>query len=242
LRRLAVEFRPELVVNCAGFTQVDRCESEPGRAMAVNGDGVRNVLAAAGAVGARAVHVSTDYVFDGEGREPYREDAALAPRSAYGASKAAGERHARAAEGALVVRTSWLFGPGGPNFVATMLSLVEAGRLPLRVVDDQVGCPTYAPYLAAAILDLAARGAAGVVHYCNRDAVSWCGFAREIVRLAAPAAEVVAVSTAEFPRPARRPSYSVLDVGRCEAILGRRVEPWLLGLAEYLNHLRRRTS
>jgi len=233
----AAAFRPQLVVNCAAFTRVDACESERELARAVNGDGVGNALAAARAAGARLVHVSTDYVFDGGAASPYREDAATAPLSAYGESKLAGERAALADPRSLVVRTSWLFGPGGPNFVATMLGLVAAGRTPLRVVDDQVGCPTYTPFLARALADLAARQATGVVHYRNREPVSWYAFARAIVRLSAggpEAAEVVAVTTAEFPRPAPRPAYSVLDVARFEAAIGRRVEPWEAGLCAYL--------
>lgn len=239
--RAIAGFAADVVVNAAAFTAVDRCESERETADAVNGHAVAGVAAACAAHGARLVHVSTDYVFDGRGSEPYREDHPIAPLSAYGASKAIGERHALAAPDALVVRTSWVFGEGGPNFVQTMRSLVAQGRVPLRVVADQVGCPTYTGFLAGGILDLVARRATGVLHYANRPAVSWHGFASAIVDLETPAVEVVPVTTAEFPRPAPRPAYSVLDVTRSEGLLGRRVEPWLLGLAEYLNHLRRRS-
>jgi dTDP-4-dehydrorhamnose reductase len=238
----AEAFRPEAVVNCAAFTRVDECETREDDARAVNAEGVANAAALAKAAGARLVHVSTDYVFDGAATEPYREDAPTAPLSAYGRSKLEGERRALDAEGALVVRASWLFGPGGPNFVATMVGLIEGGRVPLRVVDDQVGCPTYAPFLAAALLDLAAKGAAGVVHYRNREPVSWYAFAVAIARLWSGAVEVIPVTTAEFPRPARRPAYSVLDVARFESIAGRGVEPWEWGLVETLAHLRRRNG
>jgi dTDP-4-dehydrorhamnose reductase len=238
----AGEFRPDVVVNCAAFTRVDDCEAEQERAFAVNGEAVAHAAAAAESAGARLVHVSTDYVFDGEAHEPYREDAPTAPRSVYGQSKLAGERRALACDGSLVVRTSWLFGPGGPNFVATMVGLIEAGKLPLRVVRDQEGCPTYAPFLAAALLDLARLGATGIVHYRNREPVSWYAFAAEIARLwrAGPPGEieVVPVTTAEFPRPAPRPAYSVLDVTRFEEITRRRVEPWREGLEETLARLR----
>ncbi len=141
-------------------------------------------------------------------------------------------------ERSLVVRTSWLFGPGGPNFVATIRGRLAKGE-PLRVVDDQVGCPTYTPFLANALWELAGSGLTGVVHYRNRDAVSWHGFASEIARAVAPGATVTPVATTEFPRPARRPAYSVLDVARFEAATGRGVEPWLWGLAEYLDRARR---
>ncbi len=137
-----------------------------------------------------------------------------------------------------MVRTSWLFGPGGPNFVATIVDLIAAGRLPLRVVRDQQGCPTYTPFLAAALLDLARLGAGGVVHYRNREPVSWYAFAVEIARLWSADVEVVPVTTAEFPRPAPRPAYSVLDVARFEQLAGRRVEPWEQGLVETLSCLR----
>jgi dTDP-4-dehydrorhamnose reductase len=242
------EFRPEVVFNCAAMTAVDDCESDEERALAVNAGGVANAAALARAAGARLVQVSTDYVFDGFASEPYREDAPAAPRSAYGRSKLAGEAEALAADGAggaaLVVRTSWLFGPGGGNFVATMLRQIGAGTDPLRVVDDQVGCPTYAPYLARALWDLAAlgpgRGAAGVVHYRNREPVSWCGFAREIAASWAPAVAVEPVTTAEVPRPAPRPAYSVLAVERFEELAGRPVESWRAGLGEYLDARRTR--
>jgi dTDP-4-dehydrorhamnose reductase len=235
-------WRPELVVNCAAFTQVDACEERRDHAFAVNGAAVAHVAAAAEQVGARLVHVSTDYVFDGTADEPYREEAATAPRSVYGESKLAGEALALAYDGALVVRASWLFGPGGPNFAATMLRLLAEGQAPLRVVHDQVGSPTYTPYLAAALLDLAAAGATGLVHYRNREAVSWHGFASAIARRVAPQVEVVPVSTEEFPRPAPRPAYSVLDVGRCERLLGRPVERWETGLDDYLERRQRGTA
>lgn len=232
-------FRPEAVINCAAYTKVDDCESAPERAFRVNGEAVAHVAAAAGSVGAHLVHVSTDYVFDGEAQEPYREDAPTAPLSVYGRSKLAGERHALAYDKGLVVRTSWLFGPRGPSFVATMVRRIEEGNLPLRVVDDQRGCPTYTRFLAAALLDLALRGATGVVHYRNREPASWYSFATAIARQWSSTAEVVPVKTAQFPRPARRPAWSVLAVDRFEEIVGRPVEPWDWGLAELLMWMRK---
>lgn len=229
----AESFRPEVVFNCAAFTKVDLCESEPALAHEVNGRAVANVAAAAESAGALLVQVSTDYVFDGAASEPYAEDAATAPASVYGRSKLEGERQALAYPLSLVVRTSWLFGPAGPNFVATLLGLIDKGG-PLRVVDDQRGAPTYTSFLARALADLAALGATGIFHYRNREPVTWYAFAREIARLRDERVEVLPVTTAEYPRPAPRPAYSVLGVARFEAAAGRRVEPWLLGLAEYL--------
>jgi dTDP-4-dehydrorhamnose reductase len=238
-------FRPELIVNCAAYTKVDACEGE-GReaAFAINGEAVDNVVAAAQAVGARIVHISTDYVFDGRGSEPYREDDPVGPLSAYGQSKLDGERRALAHDRSTVVRTSWLFGAGGPNFVATIVRLIEEGKA-LRVVRDQLGAPTYTLFLARAVLDLAAIPAAdvrGVVHFRNREPVSWYEFATEIAGLWSGTRripEVVPVTTNEFPRPAPRPAYSVLDVARFEEAAGRRVEPWGWGLVDYLAALRR---
>jgi dTDP-4-dehydrorhamnose reductase len=248
LRYWMESFRPELVVNAAAFTKVDACEGgDRERAFAVNGAAAGHIAEAAAAAGARLVHVSTDYVFDGTGTTPYREDDPTAPLSVYGQSKLEGERQALRHPKALVVRTSWLFGPGGPNFAATMVNLIQQGRLPLRVVNDQEGCPTYTPFLARAILDLAPLADfsdIGIVHYRNREPVTWYAFAREIAALwAAPAqapqpVDVLPVTTAEFPRPAPRPAYSVLDVQRFEAAVGRRVEPWAWGLAEYLARIR----
>jgi len=232
-------FRPDLIVNCAAYTRVDACEGDPDRAMAVNGRAVAHVAAAAERAGARLIQVSTDYVFDGEAASPYDEAAPTAPLSIYGRSKLAGEREALAYARSLVVRTSWLFGPGGANFVATLVRAMAGGERRLRVVDDQTGCPTYAPFLAGALWELAAAGGLGVVHYRNREPVTWFGFARELVRQWDGGVEVEPTTTADFPRPARRPGYSVLAVDRFEAVTGRRVEPWDLGLMEYLATLRR---
>jgi dTDP-4-dehydrorhamnose reductase len=232
------EHAPAVVFNCAAFTKVDDCETKRDEAFAANGDAVGTIAAAAREAGAALVHVSSDYVFDGAASEPYAEDHTTAPLSVYGASKLRGEERALEYDGALVVRASWLFGPGGPNFVATMLRLIDSGKVPLRVVDDQVGCPTYTPFLAAALCDLAAADARGVLHYRNREPVSWFGFARAIADGWRDGVEVLPITTAELPRPARRPAYSVLAVDRCEGILGRRVEPWGEGLSDYLAGLR----
>lgn len=247
-------FRPQLMVNCAAFTRVDDCETRRDHAMAVNGEAVGRLAAAAGRAGARLVQVSSDYVFAGdrgggggdggdagEHRQPYREDDPVGPRSAYGESKRLGEERALAHDGSLVVRTSWLFGAGGPNFVTAIADQIDRGAQPLRVVADQLGAPTYTPFLARALLDLAALPAAGIVHYRNREPVSWYSFASEIARWwpgPEGLVEVLPVTTAEFPRSAPRPAYSVLAVERCEALLGRRAESWEWGLAEYLGHLR----
>lgn len=228
----AESFRPQLVVNCAAYTKVDDCETEQDTAMRINGTAVAHAVEAAASVGAKLVHVSSDYVFSGESDRPWREDDQTGPLSVYGASKLEGEHQALADPQALVVRTSWLFGPGGPSFPHTMARLVREGKVPLRVVDDQHGRPTYTPFLARALADLAVVGANGVVHYGNRPGVSWCELARAVVSITAPETQVLPVTTEAFPRPARRPAMSILDVSRFETLVGREVEPWMLGLAQ----------
>jgi dTDP-4-dehydrorhamnose reductase len=224
------DIRPELVINCAGYTDVDRAEADEQLATAVNGDGAGNVAAAAAAAGARVVHFSTDYVFDGEKREPYIESDEIGPRSAYGRSKLAGERSvARANERHLIVRTSWLFGEGGRNFVDTMLTL-GSERGEVSVVADQVGCPTWTGHLAAAFPALLACGD-GILHVAGSGRCSWYEFAVEIFRQAGLDVQVTPSSTAEFPRPAPRPTFSVLGSERGAPVL----DDWQDGLRAYLS-------
>lgn len=233
-------FRPGLVVNCAAMTAVDACEREREQAFLLNGEAVGILAGAAARAGARFVHISTDYVFDGEGTAPYPEDHPTAPRSVYGASKLEGERRALAVPGTLLVRTSWIFGHGGANFVDTMRARMAAPEGPLAVVADQVGAPTWAPFLARAMADLGESGARGIVHYQNRPAVSWYEFALEIARRLGSAAEIRPATTAQVPRPAPRPRYSVLAVERFERLAGRPVEDWREGLAAHLESCQER--
>jgi dTDP-4-dehydrorhamnose reductase len=217
--------RPDLVIDAAAYTAVDKAESEPERAFAVNRDGAAAVAAAAAEVGAPVVWLSTDYVFDGAKTEPYGEGDPTNPTSVYGASKLAGEQAVAAANPRhLILRTSWVFAPYGQNFLRTMLRLA-AERPSLRVVDDQIGCPTYAPDLADALFAIARRPfAPGVAHLAGPDAVSWCGFARKIVAASArrggPSVPVEAIATADYPTPARRPANSRLDSTKARATLG----------------------
>lgn len=231
---LAARFGAAAVYNCAACTDVDGCETDPEAALEINGRAPAR-LAAALPRTCRLIHVSTNYVFDGRGRRPYREDDETAPGTAYGRSKLDAEQ-AVADAGGLVVRTSWVFGPEGRNFVSAIAARLGRGE-PLRVVSDQIGCPTYAPYLARALVDLQAAGAAGIVHYCNVPATSWHGFAIAIVGALGLNADVAQVATADLPRPAVRPAYSVLDVARFESITNRRVEEWAAGLDDYFERL-----
>ena len=239
---VADEVRPTWILNCAAYTAVDRAESEEERAHAVNATGAGNVAALAEAVGARLVHVSTDYVFDGRREGPYPVDAPVAPLGAYGRSKEAGERAVRDATARhFVVRTSWLHGPHGANFVATMLRLM-AERPALRVVDDQRGSPTYAGDLADALLAFIDKDADafGTYHFANAGVTTWYGFAREIrdravaCGILARAIPLTPIRTVDYPTPAPRPANSALRTDRIRAALGLRIPPWQDGLARHL--------
>ena len=231
----------DAVVHAAAMTDVDRCESEPERALAVNRDATRNVAELARERGALLAYVSTDYVFDGTKRSPYLEEDPVAPINAYGRSKLEGERAAVSSGAkALVVRTSWLFGPGGKNFVDTIASKLERGES-LRVVDDQKGSPTYTRDLAHAIELLLRRGSTGTVHATNTGTTTWYGLAREIARVLGSDAPIAPVTTEEFPRPAPRPRYSVLSGARFRAWTGENLRPWEEAVAHYLAARRSRS-
>lgn len=227
------------VINCAAFTDVDGCESQEALATQINGDAVGDLAALCAEHGVRLVHVSTDYVFSGDGGSggveprPYTEQDPIAPQSAYGRSKARGERLALA-RGAHVVRTSWLFGPAGPNFVETMLGLADRG-IALKVVDDQVGRPTYTLDLARALVQIAMASDTPpeILHVANPPATSWFGFAREIFRAFQRTVDVAPCTTEEFPRPARRPAYSVLDTSSYETWAGVEIPSWREALQDY---------
>ena len=237
--------RPTLVLNCAAYTRVDDAEAHRDDAFRVNAVGAEVVAQAALEVGAPNVYFSTDYVFGGGGSEPFSEEAATAAKGAYAESKLEGERRVLAAGRAYVVRTSWLFGENGPNFVRTMIALMGE-KDELRVVADQRGRPTYTRDLAEATLDLVGlgrpAGAPGIYHFANSGDVSWHEFATGIrdacSRLGLPlrVARVLPVTTAEFPRPAPRPAYSVLDTARIEAFLGRKPRAWPEALDTYIKN------
>jgi dTDP-4-dehydrorhamnose reductase len=222
---------PDAVVHCAAWTDVDGAEADEATALAVNGDGAGHVARAAAATGARLVHVSTDYVFDGRKGEPYVEDDSTGPLSAYGRSKLAGERAvAEASSDHAIARTAWLFGAGGRNFVDTVLRLA-AGRDELRVVADQVGSPTWVGHLAPALLDLAEGDARGVFHVTAAGTCSWHDLAAEAFAQAGVACRAVPTTSADFPRPAPRPALSALRSTRPEAPV---LPPWQEGLARHL--------
>ena len=238
--------RPQLLINAAAYTAVDKAESETALALRVNGEAPGHLAAVARRHGVRFLHISTDFVFDGQSKTPYRPDAPTAPLGAYGASKLEGERRALEASGgtALVLRTAWVYAARGHNFVRTMLRLM-AERDTLKVVRDQLGSPTWASSVAEALW-AATRvpGFQGIHHWTDAGTASWYDFAVAIreegaaLGLVTRPVEVLPISTAEYPTPARRPAYSVLDRSSTEAALHIQPAPWRDNLKKMLKELK----
>ena len=247
IRSAVREVRPDVIVNAAAYTAVDRAESDEDRARAVNGVAPGILAEEAKRAGALLIHYSTDYVFDGELDRPYMETDATNPLSAYGRTKLEGERAVTAAGGRyLILRTSWVYAPHGRNFMLTMLRLA-AERHELRIVDDQRGAPTTSLQLARATVDLsdAQREHAGIYHATAAGETTWFGFAAAIFEgrkrkpgntLRMP--KLVPISTADYPTPAKRPKNSVLSNAKLENVFGIRVGDWREGLEEALDALR----
>lgn len=228
------DHRPHIIVNCGAYTKVDDAEANEKLATAINGSAVELIAHAANNVGALLVQISTDFVFDGKKRTPYEVNDVTGPLSVYGQSKLLGEFAASHAHKHLILRSSWLFGVHGPNFVEAIRRQIAKGTNPLRVVNDQRGRPTYTPHLAEAIIRLAQRDdARGIVHYADEEECTWYDFACAIVEELGSDVRVDAVTTDEFPRPARRPPYSVLSTERYERLTGVQPESWREGLRDY---------
>ena len=237
---------PSLIINAAGYTGVDKAESEPELAHRINADAPGAMARAAADVGARFVHISTDFVFDGTAHMPYRPDAPTNPLSVYGASKLAGERAVAVAGGnALTIRTAWVYGAGGANFVETMLRLM-ATRPEINVVADQIGTPTHADSLARAIWALAATDHTGIAHFTDAGVASWYDFAVAIHDLGSAAGlldsavRINPIPATAYPTPALRPAYSVLDKAQTWEWLGYTAEHWRHELATMI--LKKRTT
>lgn len=234
------KIRPHLIINCAAYTNVDGCETNEETATRVNGLGPGCLAEAASDIGATLVHISTDYVFDGTKNRPYTEEDAPHPQSAYGRSKLIGEQAILKSglEKYFIVRTSWLYGPGGKNFVETIVRLAKE-REELTIVDDQVGTPTYTGDLAQALFSLVRTESYGIYHFSNEGLCSWYGFSREIVSQLARKGEAVEVrrilpiKTADYPLPATRPAYSVFSKEKYKQATGAAVPEWQEGLAQY---------
>jgi dTDP-4-dehydrorhamnose reductase len=238
--------RPDIVINAAAYTAVDRAETEPDIAWASNCTGPANLASACHKAAIPLIHISTDYVFDGSKAGPYCEDDPVHPLGVYGESKEAGDRAVRGALAShMILRTAWLYSAHGHNFVKTMLRLGQE-RPVLRVVADQIGSPTSAADIAAAIGAIVQQVAAGntgwgTYHFAGGGAVTWHGFAEAIFELAAPwrgaAPRVEAITTADYPTPARRPANSVLDCSKIAAAFGIVPRPWRAALAEVIREL-----
>jgi dTDP-4-dehydrorhamnose reductase len=246
--RVMAAVEPSAIVNAAAYTAVDRAEAELERAFAVNCDGATLLAAGAARRGIPFIQISTDYVFDGSKRSPYREDDVPAPQNVYGSSKLAGETAVlKACPSAAVIRTSWVYSPYGNNFVRTMLRLSDKQPM-VRIVEDQRGTPTSAADLAAAILAIVERlrsangyDDAGIYHLAGDGETSWHGFAAAIFASLARRGRRVpalqAITTAEYPTPASRPKNSCLDSSRAERVFGVRLPPWRSSLEECLDQL-----
>jgi len=235
VKKVLKEVSPQVVINAAGYTDVDACERKSRLAFAVNGEGAKNLARATSVLKAKLVYISTDYVFDGKKETPYSEEDQPNPLNVYGESKLMGERYVQKfADDYLIVRTQWLFGPGGRNFVDTILDLSQ-DRERIEVVDDQVGSPTYTLDLSRAILTLLEKDLWGVFHVSNSGSCSWYEFAKEILaQVGRDTVQLVPISSADLTRPARRPLYSVLSNEKLHKEAGLAMRPWQEALRDYL--------
>jgi dTDP-4-dehydrorhamnose reductase len=238
LRDCFAAARPQAVVHLAAYTDVDGCERDPALAMRVNGDGTRNVAQAAAQAGARLLYISTDYVFDGAKREPYIEDDLPNPLGVYGRSKLAGECAVREHPNSLIVRTAWLYGRHGRHFIGAILERARRGE-PLRVVNDQAGCPTWTRHLSNALAALVEAEARGMFHVTGSGTCSWYEFARAIVEEAAvrglaQPVPVEPITTSQLNRAAPRPAYSVLSNDRLRQLGLPPLPHWRDALRQFL--------
>lgn len=235
VRAFVLDCLPPIIVHCAAYTAVDRAEADRETAFRINRDGARQVAEAAAAVKAAMLYMSTDYVFDGTKEGPYTEEDAPNPMTAYGSSKLAGEEAVREVLAEhWVVRTAWLYGLHGKSFPDTILTRKAEGK-PLRVINDQRGCPTYTVHLAEALARIVERPAYGTYHAVNAGACTWYDFACAAVQAAGMNAEdIEPVPTAEYPLPARRPANSVLDATKLARVYGVRLPEWRRGVEEFV--------
>ena len=225
---------PDLIINCAAYTRVDDAEVEKTKAFQVNGDGVQNLCLACRSGNIPMLHFSTDYVFDGTKPTPYSIDDAPNPINAYGRSKVAGEKHIRKLlKKFYIVRTSWLFGLHGVNFVETMLDIAKRQKS-VSVVNDQSGCPTWTVHLSQAVAELIETERYGMYHVTNYGSATWYEFAGEIFRLSGSDINVIPVTSEEFPRLAKRPHNGILDLHPLPDMLKRNMPSWQEALGEYL--------
>jgi dTDP-4-dehydrorhamnose reductase len=233
------EITPDIVINTAAYTNVDGCETAKEECFAVNAEAVKNIAQACRNKNIRIIHFSTDYVFDGTAKQPYKEDDKCNPINAYGESKLAGERYLQSlAADYVLIRTSWLYGMKGENFVQTILEKAKTTPT-LTVVDDQVGSPTYTKDLATAVDLLISQNHKGIFHVTNRGSCSWYQFAVKILQESGlDNIEVIPIKCDKLPRPAMRPTYSVLSMQKFIATTGKTMQPWQLALQDYLKSIK----
>lgn len=229
------EIEPDVVINAAAYTNVDGCETAKDECFAVNAEAVKNIAEVCRDKNIRIIHFSTDYVFDGAAKKPYKEDHQCNPINTYGASKMAGERYLRSlSKNYILIRTAWLYGVNGKNFVQTILGKVKTTKK-LTVVDDQEGSPTYTKDLAAAVDLLIEQNAKGIFHITNRGSCSWYQFAVKILQEAGiHGVDITPIKSDQLQRPAKRPAYSVLSMQKFIQTTGKTMQPWQLGLQDYL--------
>ncbi|MDR2585221.1 MAG: dTDP-4-dehydrorhamnose reductase [Prevotellaceae bacterium] len=244
LHQMAKETGATVLINCAAYTAVDQAEQEEEKAMAINRDAVTGLVEVCSQLKINLIHISTDYVFDGEAKTPYREEDRPNPLSVYGASKWAGERVALSYRKGVVVRTSWLYTVTGNNFISAILRLgVEKEEL--RVVTDQISTPTYGPHLAQALLTMVEQIEAsktpdslmGLYHFANRGFCSRFKFAKKIKEYSGFKADIKPISSLDYPTPAQRPTWSVLDTNKIKTTFGIVPNDWEDGLQDYFNQL-----
>lgn len=234
-RNAIAEKTPDIVINAAAYTDVDECENAKDECFAVNAEAVKNIAESCRENNIRILHFSTDYVFDGNSNEPYKEDHPCNPLNVYGASKLAGERYLqKLADNYILIRTEWLYGKNGKNFVQTILAKARTSN-ELQVVDDQIGSPTYTRDLAAAVDLLIERNITGIFHITSRGSCSWFQFARKILLEAGiTGVQVLPIKSERLQRPAQRPSYSVLSMQKFISVTEKTMQPWQLALQDYL--------
>jgi dTDP-4-dehydrorhamnose reductase len=239
-RDLFRNYQPQYVINCAAYTAVDKAEEEKELAFRVNGNAVGILAAVCKEQGARFIHISTDYIFDGSSKVPYREEDPPNPQSIYGASKLEGEKQAfEQNPDSIIIRTSWVYSEFGKNFVKTMLKLLQEKK-EINVVNDQLGCPTYAADLAKLILFIISsqQWQKGIYHFSNEGVTSWYGFAEFIKELSGSNCKINPITTSQYPTPAKRPAYSVLDTTKIRQVYGASLKKWQDSLAECLVKLK----
>jgi dTDP-4-dehydrorhamnose reductase len=234
-KRAIKEIKPDIVINAAAYTNVDGCEAAKDECFAVNAEAVKNIAGTCRDKNIRIIHFSTDYVFDGAAKQPYKEDHKCNPINTYGESKLAGEKYLQSlTDNYVLIRTSWLYGIKGKNFVQTILDKAKTTNK-LTVVDDQVGSPTYTKDLAAALDLLIERNAKGIFHITNRGSCSWYQFAVKILQEAGiHDIDITPIKSDQLQRPAMRPAYSVLSMRKFIQTTGKAMQPWQLGLQDYL--------